>query len=198
MIVAIHAELIVMDVSDSDTAPLTMMISLVSTCLGYIMVLASFLIIFPQIWRVSREGRVDGLSLTSQVFDLLAGMMGFTMAWSLAQPFSVFGELVPVLLNISVLCHLIIRYRHGHTAATTFSLASLILFLTLLFTKPFNILWYLNLPVALSALLGKIQQVYTIHKSQDSGVLSLETQFLGTLGSKKINFLAYDFFKEAV
>ena len=159
-----------------------MIISLVSTCLGYVMVIAAYLVIIPQIYRVLKEQRVDGLSLTSQVFDLLAGMMGFTMAWTLAQPWSVFGELVPVLLNLSVICHLIIRFRHGLTAAAIFSLASLLLFITLLITKPFNILWYLNLPIALSALGGKLQQIVSIHLNQDSGVISFETQFLGMLG----------------
>lgn len=161
-------------------------LSMVSTCLGYIMVVAAFLVIIPQICRVLREKRVDGLSLTSQVFDLLAGMMGFTMAWSLAQPWSVFGELVPVLLNLSVLCHLIIRFRHGPSAASLFSLASVILFISLLITKPFNILWYLNLPVAFSALGGKLQQIYSIQLNQDSGVISFETQFLGMLGIRDI------------
>ena len=165
---------------------LSMMVSMVSTCLGYVMVVAAFLVIIPQICRVLREKRVDGLSLTSQVFDFLAGMVGFTMAWSLAQPWSVFGELVPVLLNLSVLCHLIIRFRHGLTAASIFSLASVILFISLLFPKPFNMLWYLNLPVAISALGGKLQQIYSIHLNQDSGVISFETQFLGMLGIKDI------------
>ena len=47
-------------------------------------------------------------------------------------------------------------------------------------------LWYLNLPVAISALGGKLQQIYSIHLNQDSGVISFETQFLGMLGIKDI------------
>ena len=171
-----------------------MILSLISTCLGYVMVLAAFLVIIPQIVRVLREQRVDGLSLISQVFDLLAGMMGFTMAWSLGQPWSVFGELVPVLLNLSVICHLIIRFRHGPTPAYIFSLASLLLFITLLITKPFNILWFLNLPVAFSALGGKLQQIYSIHLKQDSGVISFETQFLGMLGNEDSNNHSYIYY----
>ena len=38
-------------------------------------------------------------------------MMGFTINWSLGNPLSVYGELIPVLCNISLLSYLVTLYR---------------------------------------------------------------------------------------
>ena len=47
------------------------LLSVSSSVLGYLMVVAAFLIICPQIVTVIREQRVDGLSLPSLIFDLI-------------------------------------------------------------------------------------------------------------------------------
>ena len=46
-------------------------VSLVSTLMGYTMVIAAFIVICPQIVTVFREQRVDGLTLPSLIFDLI-------------------------------------------------------------------------------------------------------------------------------
>ena len=87
------------------------MLSLLSSLAGYCIVIGAFLISVPQIYNVISNKRVDGLSLPSLLFDLLAGMFGFTINWSLSHPFSVYGELVPILCQVSILSYLVILYR---------------------------------------------------------------------------------------
>ena len=62
-------------------------ISTLSSMLGYTMVAASFVMVLPQIYNIVMERRVDGMSLTSLLFDLIAAIMGFTMNWTLSNPF---------------------------------------------------------------------------------------------------------------
>ena len=88
------------------------MISLLSSLAGYCIVVGAFLISVPQIYNVVSNKRVDGLSLPSLLFDLLSCMFGFTINWSLAHPFSVYGELVPILCQVSILSYLVILYRY--------------------------------------------------------------------------------------
>ena len=63
------------------------LISTFSSMLGYTMVAASFVMILPQIYNILIERRVDGMNLTSLTFDLIAAVMGFTMNWTLSNPF---------------------------------------------------------------------------------------------------------------
>ena len=63
------------------------LLSEISGLLGYLMVLASFIMVLPQIYTILVQRRVDGLNLTSLIFDLVAAMMGFTINWSLSNPF---------------------------------------------------------------------------------------------------------------
>ena len=46
-------------------------VSLVSSLMGYTMVIAAFIVICPQIVTVVKEQRVDGLTLPSLIFDLI-------------------------------------------------------------------------------------------------------------------------------
>jgi len=163
-------------------------ISTLSSMLGYTMVAASFVMVLPQIYNIVMERRVDGMSLTSLLFDLIAAIMGFTMNWTLSNPFSVYGELVPVLCQHIILIYLILFYKHSEKSANMFLIYFSVIFVTLLLTQPFTLLWYLNLPVAIAALLGKLQQIQQIYEVGDAGVLSLSSSILGSIGVTIRNF----------
>ena len=84
-------------------------LSLMSSFVGYCLVLPSFLVQIPQIIKISRSGSADGISLSSVGFDLLAMTIGLAFNWSKGYPFSAWGELLPATVQTAVVVWLVVR-----------------------------------------------------------------------------------------
>ena len=67
-----------------------------------------------------------------------------------------YGELVPVLVQQLLLSALVTRHAHGPAPALALLACSAALLALLLATRPTSLLWGLNLPVAVTALLSKV------------------------------------------
>ena len=124
-----------------------------------------------------------------------------------------YGELVPVLVQQLLLSALVTRHAHGPAPALALLACSAALLALLLATRPTSLLWGLNLPVAVTALISKVRHLYnihnltsftmcvqlgqirSIHRNKDAGVVSFSSSLLasvGELGSQRWEiFLIY-------
>ena len=132
------------------------MISLLSTFLGYCIVLGSFLTLLPQILKIHKERRVDGLILSSLLIELVGLLNGLAINWILGNPLSVYGELVPAICQTFLLAYLFILLTYGELYSTIFSGSFLIVFISIFVIQPFRLLWWCSLPITISILFAKV------------------------------------------
>ena len=111
-----------------------------------------------------------------------------------------YGELVPVLVQQLLLSALVTRHAHGPAPALALLACSAALLALLLATRPTSLLWGLNLPVAVTALISKVRHLYnihnltsftmcvqlgqirSIHRNKDAGVVSFSASLLASVG----------------
>ena len=84
-------------------------ISFLSSLLGYCIVIPSFVVQVPQIVKIWRAGSADGISLSSVIFDLFAFTVGGAFNWNKGYPFSAWGELVPAIIQTTIVATLVVR-----------------------------------------------------------------------------------------
>ena len=85
-------------------------LSLLSSLLGYCLVIPSFLVQLPQIVKIWSAGSADGISLSSVIFDLFALTVGGAFNWAKGHPFSAWGELLPAIVQTAIVAGLVIRW----------------------------------------------------------------------------------------
>ena len=83
--------------------------SLLASLMGYCIVIPSFVVQVPQIVKIWRAGSAEGISLSSIIFDLFAFTVGGAFNWSKGYPFSAWGELVPAIIQTTIVAALVIR-----------------------------------------------------------------------------------------
>ena len=132
------------------------MLSLVSTVLGYCMVFFSLLTQLPQILRICRERRVDGLQLSSLACELVGLVNGLALNWMIGNPLNVYGELFPAIGQTFLLTYLVILLTYGHLYCSIFSGSFLLLTLAIFTVRPYRLLWWCSLPLTLSILISKV------------------------------------------
>ena len=86
-----------------------MSLSLLSTLAGYCIVIPSFVVQVPQIVKIWSAGSAEGISLPSVVFELFAFTVGGAYNWGKGYPFSAWGELVPAIVQTTIVAGLVIR-----------------------------------------------------------------------------------------
>ena len=86
-----------------------MYLSLLASLLGYCIVIPSFVVQVPQIVKIWRAGSAEGISLSSIIFDLFAFTVGGAFNWAKGYPFSAWGELVPAIIQTTIVATLVIR-----------------------------------------------------------------------------------------
>lgn len=135
------------------------MLSQLSSLLGYCMVSFSFLTQVPQLRRIYREKKVDGLQLTSLLCELVGLVNGLALNWILGNPLSVYGELFPAIGQTFLLTYFVILLTYGDFWCNFFIGTFLILFTTIFLVQPFRFLWWISLPLTISILLAKVNTV---------------------------------------
>ena len=132
------------------------MISQLSALLGYFMVSASFLTQAPQVTRIYREQRVEGLQLGALLAELVGLSNGLALNWIRGNPISQYGELVPAIFQIFLLTYLVILLTYGQLWSSLFSGCFLLTLTALFILQPFSLLWWTSLPLTISVLLAKV------------------------------------------
>ena len=132
------------------------MISEVSALLGYLMVSASFLTQVPQVARIYREQRVDGLQLGALLAELVGLVNGLALNWIRGNPFSQYGEILPAIGQIFLLSYLVILLTYGQLWSHIFSCSFILVLIAIAVSQPFRFLWWISLPLTISVLLAKV------------------------------------------
>ena len=132
------------------------MISEVSALLGYLMVSASFLTQVPQVARIYREQRVDGLQLGALLAELVGLVNGLALNWIRGNPFSKYGEILPAIGQIFLLSYLVILLTYGQLWSHIFSCSFILVLIAIAVSQPFRFLWWISLPLTISVLLAKV------------------------------------------
>ena len=133
-----------------------MMISQLSALLGYFMVSASFLTQLPQVARIYREQRVDGLQLGALLAELVGLVNGLALNWMRGNHISHYGELLPAIGQIFLLTYLVILLTYGQLYSYLFSCSFILAVTAIAILQPFSLLWWLSLPLTISVLLAKV------------------------------------------
>ena len=132
------------------------MLSQASTLLGYFMVSASFLSQVPQVSRIYREQRVEGLQVGSLLAELVGLLNGLSLNWLRGNPISQYGELFPATGQIFLLTYLVILLTYGQVWSNLFSFSFILTLTLIVILQPYTLLWWASLPLTISILLAKV------------------------------------------
>ena len=140
----------------------------------------------PQIIKIVRARSVEGLSLTSNLAELIAYSITFSYNARLGYGFSTYGELVSCWAQDIALVGLLLHFRGGIRGKAIVGAAAYcaLLYAFLSGAVPMPVLtWLQASTIAIVALGGRLPQILMNHKRGDSGQLSAATSALNLAGN---------------
>ncbi|KAL6756521.1 hypothetical protein V8C86DRAFT_2647007 [Haematococcus lacustris] len=160
---------------------------LVAVLLGYGVLVGSCFRSVPQIVKSLRAGSAEGLSLTSNVSEMLCYTVMVAYNFSHAYPFTTYGEIIACWLQDLVLVGLILRYMSVPPALLLACSAAFVGLCAWLFTPGacppawLSALQFSTLFVM--AVGGRLPQIVLNIKRGNAGVMSLTTSALNVVGN---------------
>ncbi|KAL0022257.1 hypothetical protein WJX77_010913 [Trebouxia sp. C0004] len=157
-----------------------------ATLLGYAVLAGSCVRSFPQILRMGKNKSAQGVSLTSNIAELVAYTITVAYNLHLAYPFSSYGEIVACWLQDIVIIGLILRFNSIKGWRVWAGTAAFCAFLWMVMTGACGqqVLFGLQAStVAIIALGGRVPQIWMNYQRGNSGELSVATCMLNLFGN---------------
>ncbi|CAG0892535.1 unnamed protein product [Cyprideis torosa] len=155
-----------------------------SKVLGYLIVLGSITVKFPQISKILSAGSARGVSLASCFLELSAITAMTTYCYMHSYPFSSYGDGAFLGLQTAVVAYLVLYYNVAQDRAILFALIYPLL--CVLLTSglvPMGVLALMQSLVIPVTVAGKSVQAYSNFQAGSTGQLSAITVFMMFLGS---------------
>jgi len=158
----------------------------ISKTIGYLVVVGSTIVKFPQILKIFREKSVVGISLMSVFLELLGLSITVSYALYKANPFSTWGECL--FMTVQNLVIIVLIFHFSKTVPSPLQLGLFGLYLAgfsaslLRFLDPWimDILMQSTMGVTISA---KLPQIRLLYANKTPGTVSFVTWFLTFGGS---------------
>lgn len=147
---------------------------LISSYVGYMIVLVVSMIKVPQILKILKAQSGDGLSFFSQVISLYTSSVSVAYVMAHNYKISLWGETFSMAIQNFIICHLIILYRGLHQKALVFGviyITSMLILIVLPWSTYFYI--YLQYTVIPLSVLSKVFQICKSNRRKSTGQLSL-------------------------
>ncbi|KAL3131157.1 PQ-loop repeat-containing protein 3 [Trebouxia sp. C0009 RCD-2024] len=158
----------------------------VATLLGYGVLAGSCVRSVPQILRMNKNKSAQGVSLTSNVAELVAYTINVAYNLRWGYPFSSYGEVVACWLQDVVIVGLIVRFNAIRGWKPWLGTAGFGVFLWAVMSGVcgHEVLYGLQAStVAIIALGGRVPQIWMNHQRGNSGELSIATCILNLAGN---------------
>lgn len=146
----------------------------VSKGLGVGIILASAIVKVPQIMKIVRSGSSEGLSFLSYCLEIIAYTIGLAYNIRSGNPFSTFGETVPIVLQNVIIGFMILSYSNREGKAFIF-LGTVLAIAPALFIPDMvgmEVLSYLQAFAGVIGIAAKVPQIVTVFSEGTTGQLS--------------------------
>ena len=162
------------------------LIQLLSTSIGYAVILGSSFVKVPQILNIVKSRSAAGLSMASIALELLGYVISVAYAFAQAFPFSTYGESVFLTVQDIIIVFFVFVFGGKSVLLSTLfcgGFSAAVFVITFYKVVPLSVLTFAQGCTILIFMSSKLPQIYLNFKSKNTGQLSLITYGCNFAGS---------------